>query len=152
MKFDVSILCDTLARASLITCTWWARVRYAVGIAWERIILVLNGAVRRGLEGGNSYRRSSLYLGPVSFGGPENHMWIYPVVPNNMSRGSKASSDRKYTSDQEVEHVPVKLGLREADEAAAAGHNGEIKVGLEARELMTETYQVRDDIVHSNGA
>ena len=43
-------------------------------------------------------------------------MCVYPVVQNNMLKVVKT---QKGSSDEEVGHVPVKLGLR--DEAAAEG-------------------------------
>jgi hypothetical protein len=44
-------------------------------------------------------------------------MWVCPVGPNNMSRDPIAATRHD---------VPVKLGLRDTDGAAAAGRDGEL--------------------------
>ena len=117
VELHVCIVRNSLARAGLIACAWFARVLHAVGIARERVLVALvpHTAARHRLESRDADRRSPLHLGPLITRRVEHNVRVFPIVPNTPR---VRFTDTLHANERD--YVPVEFGLRDADAATAA--------------------------------
>jgi len=154
MEVNVGVFRDSLARTGLIACAWRARVLHAVGIARERVLVVLvpPTAARHRLERRDGDGRASLHLGLVGPRRVENNVRVFPVVPD-MPREGARQYHRCPADDEEVKRGTCQSNFgcgTQTQQQQRERRTVRLSVGPAATE-MAETYQVGDGVVHCDG-